>query len=145
MMRAKRGLNQYQQVGLHTQISEASPHRLVQMMFDGALSRIFKAKGAMQRKEIMVKGDTIGQVIAIVDSLRASLNLEEGGELAENLWSLYDYIARRLVLANSRNSIEMLDECASLLSQVKEAWDQIPSKYHYASKAELKRSAVAAQ
>ncbi len=142
-IRAKRGLNQYQQVGVQSQISEASPHRLVQMMFDGALSRIFKAKGAMERKEVSRKGELISQTIAIVDSLRASLNLNDGGELAENLWSLYDYITRRLVVANSRNSTEMLDECASLLAQVKEAWDQIPAKYHYSSKQDLKQTAAA--
>ncbi len=141
-MRAKRGLNQYKQVGVHSQVTEASPHRLVQMMFEGAISRIFKAKGMMARKEIAQKGETIGQAIAIVDSLRASLNLDDGGELAENLWSLYDYVTRRLVLANSKNSAEMLDECASLLGQVKEAWDQIPSKYHYANKQDLRQAAA---
>ncbi len=144
-MRAKRGLNQYQQIGVQSQVTEASPHRLVQMMFEGAISRIFKAKGAMERKEIATKGELIGQVIAIVDSLRASLNMDDGGELATNLWSLYDYIGRRLVLANSRNSAEMLDECASLLAQVKEAWDQIPSKFHHASRQELRQAAVAGQ
>ncbi|HIJ28496.1 MAG: flagellar export chaperone FliS [Gammaproteobacteria bacterium] len=141
--RAKMALNQYRDVSINSTVTEASPHRLVQMMYEGALSRIFKAKGGMERADIKLKGEQISQAIAIVDSLRASLNTKEGGEMAENLWSLYDYITRRLVIANSQNKTEILDECASLLGQVKEAWDQIPPKFHRASKQELRQSAVA--
>lgn len=141
--RAKAALNQYRDVSINSSVTEASPHRLVQMMFEGAMSRIFKAKGAMERGEIKAKGEQISQTIAIVDALRASLNIQEGGDMAENLWSLYDYITRRLVIANSQNKTDILDECASLLGQVKEAWDQIPSQYHRASKTELRRSSIA--
>ena len=141
--RAKMALNEYRNVGITSSVTEASPHRLVQMMYEGALSRIFKAKGAMERSEIKLKGEQISQAIAIVDSLRASLNTDEGGEMAENLWSLYDYITRRLVIANSQNKTEILDECASLLGQVKEAWDLIPSQFHRASKQELRQGVAA--
>ncbi len=141
--RAQKALSQYRDVGVQSGVSEASPHRLVQMMFEGALSRIFKAKGAMERREIALKGETISQAISIVDALRASLNLDEGGELADNLFALYEYITRRLLIANSHNSTEILDECASLLAQVKGAWDQIPGEFHHASKQELRQGVAA--
>jgi len=118
-------LNSYKDYGYNSEIEYADPHRLIQMLFEGALKRIAFAKGAMQRKQIAEKGKLISQTIEIVEGLRASLDVENGGDIAANLESLYDYINRQLVKANLKNSEEILDEVSGLLLDVKSAWDAI--------------------
>ncbi len=140
---ARRAVAEYQSMDVDARVTEASPYRLVGMLFEGVSSRIYRAKGAMQRKEIVLKGEMISQAITIVDALRESLNLDEGGDLAENLWLLYEYVSKRLVIANSKNSVEILDECQGLLGQVQEAWEQIPVELQMADRQELRAYAVA--
>ncbi|MBT4130664.1 MAG: flagellar export chaperone FliS, partial [Gammaproteobacteria bacterium] len=113
--RGSRGLFQYQDVGLSTAITEADPHRLVQLLYENAISNIHKAKGAMLNDEIAIKGKAIGQAISIVGTLRSTLNFEQGGDLAERLDALYEYIIRRLMAANRENSVEALQECLDLI------------------------------
>jgi flagellar protein FliS len=84
---------------------------------------------------IAEKGRLIGSSMAIIDSLRASLNHAAGGELADNLDRLYDYMNRRLLEANMKNDPEILSEVVSLLKAVREAWDAIPQAYRGASGA----------
>lgn len=118
-------LSSYSDYGYNSEIEFADPHRLIQMLFEGALKRIAFAKGAMQRKQIEEKGKFIGQTIEIVGGLRASLDKENGGDIAANLESLYEYIGRQLVTANIKDSEDILDEVSGLLSDVKTAWDAI--------------------
>ena len=118
-------LNSYKDYGYNSEIEYADPHRLIQMLFEGALKRISFAKGAIQRQQIAEKGKFIGQAVAIVDGLRASLDKEKGGEIAVNLEALYDYISRQLVTANLKSSEAILDEVSGLLLEVKSAWDAI--------------------
>lgn len=103
----------------------ASPHALVAMLIDGALERIVQARGAMERGRTASKGERIGKAIAIVDSLRASLDAEAGGELATNLAALYDYLIRRLLHANLHDDAEALNEALRLLKEIKTGWDGI--------------------
>ena len=93
-------LKAYKQVGVQNEVTLANPHRLVQMLLDGALDRIAIAKGHMARGEIAEKGGNISKAIAIVDGLRMSLNGESGGAIANNLDELYEYMGRRLLQAN---------------------------------------------
>ncbi|MDQ2078106.1 flagellar export chaperone FliS [Marinimicrobium sp. ABcell2] len=120
-----RAAQNYSSVKVQSSVTDASPHRLVQMLFEGALERIAQAKGAMARKEIERKGELISKAINIVGGLLGSLNDKEGGELAANLDGVYDYIIRRLVQANYENNTEILDECGRLLAELKSAWDSI--------------------
>ena len=119
-------LQQYKKVGTQTSVESASPHRLIQMLMEGALEKINLAKGYMQRGEIALKGSHISWAISIIDGLRMSLDKEAGGEIAENLDALYDYMGRRLAEANLDNNVEMLDEVAGLIIEIKSAWDAIP-------------------
>ncbi len=121
----KSALNSYKDYGYNSEIEYADPHRLIQMLFEGALKRLAFAKGAIQRQEIAEKGKFIGQTIEIVNGLRASLDKDKGGEVAANLESLYEYIGRQLVTANLKSSEAILDEVSSLLFEVKTAWDAI--------------------
>jgi flagellar secretion chaperone FliS len=115
----------YSSVKVQTNVLDASPHKLIQMLFEGALERIAQSKGAMREHQIARKGELIGKAINIVAGLRGSLNDNEGGDLAANLDELYDYIIRRLSRANYENNSDMLDECARLLGDIKSAWDGI--------------------
>jgi len=124
-MNSYSAVNSYTSVKVHSGVESASPHRLIQMLFEGALERIAQAKGAIAQKQFARKGELIGKAVAIVGGLQGSLNDTEGGALAANLDSLYDYIIRRLTQANSENSVEQLDECGRLLGEIKTAWDAI--------------------
>lgn len=126
---AKSALEAYSQVGLNAKVAAASPHGLIVMLFDGAIAAIAKAKFHMEKgtvEDIAEKGAAISKAIAIIDDgLKASLNMEVGGELAQNLDSLYEYMSFRLVHANLKNDKEILDEISQRLSELREAWDSI--------------------
>ncbi len=116
----------YQQIGLETGVDSASPHRLVLMLFDGALSAIADARKHMGAGNVGAKGSAISRAISIIgEGLRVSLDMERGGAIAVQLSDLYDYMTRRLVEANVSNSQEMLSEVSSLLSELQAAWVQI--------------------
>ena len=115
----------YSSLKVQSGVMDASPHRLIQMLFEGALERIAQAKGAMQQNQVARKGELIGKAVNIVGGLQGSLDDKEGGGLAANLDDLYDYVIRRLTQANYQNDPAMLDECAGLLIEIKTAWDAI--------------------
>ncbi len=118
-------LQQYSQVGAQTGVAYASPHRLIQMLLDGALDKIALARGHMLRGDIAQKGSHISWAISIIEGLRASLDQQAGGEVAQNLGALYDYMETRLLEANLKNDPDMLNEVCGLLHQIKGAWDAI--------------------
>ncbi|ROR34922.1 flagellar export chaperone FliS [Inmirania thermothiophila] len=119
-------IQQYRQVSTHAGVTDADPHRLVQMLLEGALEKVCTARGHMVRGEVAAKGAQIGWAISILEGLRASLDRERGGEIAANLNDLYDYMERRLLEANLHNDPAILDEVANLLREIKGAWDAIP-------------------
>lgn len=125
-MNTRGALKAYKQVGVQNEVTLANPHRLVQMLLDGALDRIAIAKGYMARGDIAEKGSNISKAIAIVDGLRMSLDGESGGAIANNLDELYEYMGRRLLQANADDNPTLLDEVAALLGEIKSAWDAIP-------------------
>ena len=119
------GLSQYQQVQVNAGVETASPHRLIQMLMEGALQRMAEAKGAMERHDIAAKGTALGKASAIVMGLRTSLNLEKGGDLAANLDDLYEFIIHNLTQANLTNDPKGIDDSARVLRTIKEGWDGI--------------------
>lgn len=130
-MNARSAIKQYQQVSVNSAVLGASPHRLVQMLMEGALERIAVAKASMARNEIAIKGQNIGVAINIVGGLQGSLNKEAGGAIAENLNNLYDYMVNRLLVANSQNDESILDEVSGLMVEIKMGWDAMPDAYKY--------------
>lgn len=130
-------VHHYNEVGVQSGVVYASPHRLIQMLMDGALDKIALAKGYMVRKETALKGSHISWAISIVDGLRQSLDMKAGGDIARNLDDLYDYMMRRLMQGNLTNDPRMLDEVAALLREVKSAWDAIPPQVNEAAKRSL--------
>ncbi|MCX7250484.1 MAG: flagellar export chaperone FliS [Burkholderiales bacterium] len=116
----------YARVGLETGVTAASPHKLIAMLFEGAMIAILRAQNHMQAGQIVEKGQAISKAISIIDSgLHASLNLKAGGEVAENLDALYGYMTQQLAQAHLKNDLALLQEVHSLLSQLKSAWDAI--------------------
>jgi len=118
-------LRQYQKVNGVAQTSEASPHRLVQMLMQGGLDRIAQAKGAIARNDAAQRGVLIGKAIGIIGGLREGLDLENQAEALVDIDSLYAYMSKRLVEANIKNDPEILNEVARLLITLKEGWDAI--------------------
>lgn len=116
----------YQQVSMDIAVETADPHKLILMLFDGASAAVSMARVHMEAGNIPQKGLAISKAIdLVVSGLKASLDLEAGGELADRLAALYDYIAQRLLFANLKNSVAALDEVSELLSGLRDAWAQI--------------------
>ena len=121
-------LDEYRSSGAHGGVEQADAHGLVNLLFKGAIDNITSAKGYIERKQIQEKAVAITKSIAILDGLRSSLNIENGGEIAQNLDDLYDYMQRRLVVANADNDMNIIQEVADLLSEIQEAWNSIPTE-----------------
>lgn len=123
---ARKALNAYGQNSLDAAVSAASPHKLVVLLYEGAIKAISLAKIHMENGATAERGAAISKAIAIIEEgLRLSLDKEKGGELAENLDALYDYMARQLLEANIHNKLEPLDVVLKLLVDIKEAWEGI--------------------
>ncbi|AMC33685.1 flagellar export chaperone FliS [Janthinobacterium sp. B9-8] len=123
MSAVKKALSAYGQTSLDTVVESASPHQLIVLLYEGAIKAIQLGKIYMQQGLIAQKGAAISKAIAIIeDGLRLALDKENGGELAENLDALYDYISFELLQANINNVPERLDEMLALLEQLKDAW-----------------------
>lgn len=122
--------NAYSTVSIETGVLAADPHKLIVLLFDGAITAVCNATQQMEAGNIPEKGRSISHAIAIVEGgLRASLNKEAGGDLARNLDSLYGYMIRELLLANHKNDLAKLAEVKKLLAELREAWEQIaPAK-----------------
>lgn len=133
----------YSRVGVEADISTASPHKLIAMLYEGALISIASAKVHMQRKEVAKKGEAISRAIAIIDEgLKTSLDEKAGGELTQNLKALYEYMCQRLLQANLKNETEPLDEVVRLLMDLKGAWDTIGKQLEPAASAAPKTEPV---
>lgn len=125
-MNSSVALKNYGHVKINAAIAGASPHALVQMLYEGLLERIAQMKGAVAQKDIELKGKRVNQAIAIVSGLRESLNPDDqGGSLAVRLDGLYDYIQRALWRAHLENDLDKLDECTQLILEISTAWKQI--------------------
>lgn len=127
-------ISAYQNVSIETNVASASPHGLVTLLFEGARQAILVARAGIEAGDIPRKGSAITKAIDIIlNGLRASLDLEQGGNVAQNLYALYDYMARRLLHANLKNDTAALDEVLRLLSEIHEAWVSIGDKTNGAS------------
>ena len=123
---ANRMVNAYGQVQVGSGVATASPHKLIAMLFDGALLSIAQARVHLRIGDIPVRGKAISKAIAIIDEgLKISIDLEAGGELAQNLRGLYEYMSHRLLEANLKADDAMLAEVEGLLKELKSAWDAI--------------------
>src|ERR1700686_2983336 len=132
MMHSNKGAAQYRAVRSHGLVADASPTRLGQMMVEDIVLNLATAEGCMGRiqnnlplDDVIAKGAAIGKAVRLIGQLNATLDMEKGGKIAENLALLYDYMLRRLTLANATNDASIVAEVSGLVSTIKHGWDQI--------------------
>jgi flagellar secretion chaperone FliS len=125
----------YQSVSVHGGVANADPHRLVQMLMDAAAERMTTARACLERGETARKAKLLHSCVTLVAELRGSLNMAEGGELAQNLSNLYEYMARQLLLANAQNDAAKITEALGLLNEVRGAWIAIGPEVRKAQQA----------
>jgi flagellar protein FliS len=113
-------LKQYQQ----TQIQTASPEKILIMLYDGAIQFLNKAKVAIESKNIEDTHNNIISAQRIITEFMNTLDINSGGEMAKNLFSLYEYLHYRLVQANLKKDIEMIDEVIIHLKDLKQTWEE---------------------
>ena len=135
-MQNSAAMNQYKQVDVRANIENADPHTLIQMLINGAIERLNIAKMHMKQNNIPMKGESISSAISIIDGLRSSLDMKKGGEIAENLEALYEYMQRQLVAANMSNKETNLDEVLALLNEIRAGWQAIPQDKRHGLKPE---------
>jgi len=132
MMHSNNGAAQYRAVRSHGLVADASPTRLVQIMFEHIVLNLATAQGCMGRirnnlplGDVIAKGAAIGKAVRLIGQLSATLDMEKGGKIAENLALLYDYMLRRLTLANAVNDAGIVAEVSGLVNTIKIGWDKI--------------------
>ena len=124
---SRHAISAYQKVGNEAAVEDADPYRLTLLLFEGAQAAIGKARASMQLGMIAAKGEATSRAIDIISNgLKASLDLANGGEIAQRLDALYDYMALRLLQSNMRNDVKGLEEVAGLLEEIHSAWREIP-------------------
>ncbi|MBA4141909.1 MAG: flagellar export chaperone FliS [Nitrosospira sp.] len=123
---SRHGVNAYTRVGLETGVLAANPHKLILMLFEGAQVALSSALVHMKSGEINARGEAVSKAISIISSgLQSSLDIKAGGQLAQQLHNLYEYMGRRLLLANLHDKPEYIEEVARLLGELSEAWKAI--------------------
>lgn len=119
------GIKAYKAVGIKDDLAVADPHRVIQLLMQGALENMAKAKGFMARKDFSGKSTTLSKAMAIINALRSSIDMEAGGEISDNLASLYDFMSNHLIVASREMNADKVQEVMDILLTIKSAWDQI--------------------
>jgi len=122
-----RAAQSYGSVQLVTGVATADNVQLIQMLFDGLAESLATARGHIENDNIQEKSNALARASRIVVGLQGALDFERGGELATNLNELYAYITRRILHVNATNDLEVLAEVVSLVRDISEAWQSLPS------------------
>ena len=119
-------IDQYRHVGTATAVSQADPHQLVLLLFDGAVAAVLQARHALATGDVPTRLTTISKAMRIIDEgLKASLESRGDAALEENLRSLYEHMVNRLFMANVQSSDEPLAEVLKLLGDLRSTWAEI--------------------
>ncbi len=119
------GIKAYKSVGVKNDLAVADPHRVIQLLMQGSLENMALAKGAIERKDFVVKSKSVSKAMTIIAALQNSLDMDVGGEVSENLWSLYDFMVNHLMQASRESSVVKIDDVMEIMLKIKSAWDQI--------------------
>lgn len=125
MRSSKSALSQYTQVRAETQPDNLNSYDVVRMLFNRSLERLTAAQLCIKKNDIAGRGENLGMVISILGALSASLDREAGKDISENLSKLYQYMMDKLVEANLKSSMELIEEVRQLLITIKSGWDGI--------------------
>lgn len=138
VMMKQKFLEQYQQTSLETSMENATPHKLVGMLYDGVIENLVQVKGAIDRKEFELKAEKLNKAVLIIGSLRSNLDMEKGGEVSNNFDTLYSYINRKLLEASAKNDLQIIDEVVVLVKELRESWSLMPDNFKKATAAQIK-------
>ena len=121
------GIKAYKSVGIKDDLAVADPHRIIQLLMQGSLENMAKAKGAMERKDFAEKSRTVSKAMSIISALQHSLDMDMdvGGEVSQNLWSLYDFMVNHLMQASRESSPAKVDDVIEIMIKIKSGWDAI--------------------
>ena len=133
-MNAIAALAQYGQIKNDAQTTYASPHQLMLMLFDGAIEAMSMTVGAIQNKNFELRSKQNTRSITIINGMRDCLDMEAGGDLANNLYSLYQYMAQELFKASFKNDADTIQNIQAMLKDIRESWEKIPLNMHYMQK-----------
>ena len=133
-MNAIAALSQYGKIKNDTQTSYASPHQLMLMLFDGAIEAMSFTIGAIENNNFELRSKQSTRSISIINGMRECLDMETGGELADNLYSLYQYMAQELFRASFKNDVDTIKNIQTMLKDVRGSWEKIPVDMHYMQK-----------
>ncbi len=122
-----KAMESYGADNLASQASVANSVDLIQMLFDGFIESLNAARGHLQHGAIQEKCKCLARASRIVLGLQSSLDFQKGGDLAQNLNELYSYVTRRLLQANAQNDLGALEEIHGLMSEIRQAWKEVPS------------------
>lgn len=128
MQTTQSALREYQEIKTGSEVEDATPHRLIQLMMERALAKLMLARAHMVDGNIAEKGELIGAAMDIISALQQCLNYKADEKLAGNFDALYDYMLRRILLANLNDDPGIVSEVIDLLGEIKEAWDAIQDK-----------------
>lgn len=130
-MNALAAMAQYGSV--RNDVTAASPHQLIMMMFNASVEALSQVIGAIDRKEFDVKSKQLTRAIGVINGLRDCLDMEKGGEIADNLYSLYSYMSKELFTAGFKNDVETIQNIQTMLVDIRGSWEKIPVDLHYVS------------
>jgi len=133
-MNAIAALAQYGQIKNDAQTTYASPHQLMLMLFDGAIEAMSFTIGAIQNENFELRSKQNTRSITIINGMRECLDMETGGELADNLYSLYQYMTKELFRASFKNDVETIQNIQTMLKDIRGSWEKIPLDMHYMQK-----------
>ncbi len=129
----------YNTVAIHGGVASSDPHAMVMMLLDAAAERMTAACGCIEHKKLVRKSKLLHSCVAIIAELRGSLNLAQGGPLAQNLDGLYDYMIRQLMLGNLHSDTAKIREVLGLLHEIRSAWMAIGPTVRAAPEAAASR------
>lgn len=139
------GIKAYKSVGVKDDLAVADPHRVIQLLMQGALENMAKAKGCISRKDFAGKSQAVSKTMAIISALQDSLDMKAGGEISVNLFDLYDFMNNQLLIASREQDPNKIQDVMDLLLTIKAAWDQIsvPDREKgYAMRSEMSQGAA---
>jgi len=122
----RKNLQTYNKVNVESGVLSSDPHKVVLMMFDGALTAIAEAKGAIERKDLATKSKCLIKAINIFSALRESLDKESEPTISENFDNLYAYCIGNLIELSVSLDLSGLDEISAFIKPVRDAWSQMP-------------------
>lgn len=129
----------YQKTSIATEVFQASPHRLIQMLFEGAINNLLKAKGRFEADKVELAEEPLNKASKIVSELQASLDFQYNAELPQNLYYIYDYVKTCMIMCVAKKDSARIDEALNLLKELKSGWDEIPLDVQAMSGDQLKR------